>query len=272
MIRYGLMRKAPLILCALGALVVATGCEATPVAGSPAPVNLLSSDEHRPGAAESTPFPDLLGRPDQQTVIAEVEKLLAGVDVVIMHPEIDGQFSLDEMIVHGLEQEPPKHITTDAGELIVWGWNEARPEDKSLLIFDANGALELVAFSHAIPSLRSMRGRIPRDAIEGHVARINDDATYVQPPFISLYVEDSRLLPRLYSISRLWVQAAVVGFNATCSQPEYEALCAVAEEFEPSIRIHSLGCLRARRDLDDCLIAVPARPAREGLSVDSFVQ
>lgn len=265
------MRTLQFLLLILVLLIPATGCGAIHV-DSPAPApRALSGEDHQPSQGRGI-TPNHLGYLDQSTVLVEVERFVAAVDLTVEHPEIDEPFTLAKMIAHGLEQEPPRQITASQGELIVWGWNEARQEDKSLVIFGGKGKVELVAFSHAIPSLRNLRGRVPPEAIETHVARLNADATYMNPPFINIYVDDSGSTVRLYALSRLWVQAAVLGFNADCSELGQEALCAIARRFQPTIRVFSIACLRQSRGADECLTPTPVWKQPEDLSVEAFVQ
>lgn len=175
----------------------------------------------------------------------------------IVGPDTGESLSVAERVIVGFQQDPPRYLKTESGIQIFWGKQEGQAEIKSIAIFDSDNEIKLIGAASNIPTLYSWSSKYGVTSMSEYRRRLEQRAAYMKGPEIMLFVRDQHDADSYYPFAARWTQAALMGFNSTCSSPAQAPTCLLAEKIEIPTTIRTASC-NAQQALGlTCRLIVP---------------
>lgn len=175
---------------------------------------------------------------------------LVGVAKVTL-PGDSNAVAVEQRLLTGFQQQPPKHLRLDNNVTIYWGWQEGQAFVKSIAVYDPDGALRVVGAVDDIPALYNWRSkRAVTDANE-YQKLVVKYASWGSEPSVVLFAQKARDFDAYLPLVQRWLQAAMLGFNADCSKTEIAPACAFAEKVTLPIVAYQLDC-KTQSNIEQC--------------------
>ncbi|QDH71585.1 hypothetical protein [Marilutibacter alkalisoli] len=248
---------------AVASLLVLSACN-----GAPQAVGAADA-ANAPAAAESTqatPSVDAF-----KDFINEIRRF-AGSAQVVMGDEAGDAVSLavGDRIVTGFEQYPPRQLSLADGSTIYWGWQHGQAFVQSIAIRGTDGQLQLLGAVDDLPVLYSRRANRAIADQQAYDAFLRESAERGGKPAVALFIKDDNALAAYYPLVARWLQAAMLGFNADCSDPAQGPTCAFVEQVSVPVEAYARDCAAADT-VNACALVVPDIPAAD-VPLESFKQ
>ncbi|MBK5543134.1 hypothetical protein JFV28_32750 [Pseudomonas sp. TH05] len=190
-------------------------------------------------------------------LILSVERFSKENRYRIVGPDTGESLSVAERVIVGFQQDPPRYLKTESGIQIFWGKQEGQAEIKSIAIFDSDNEIKLIGAASNIPTLYSWSSKYGVTSMSEYRRRLEQRAAYMKGPEIMLFVRDQHDADSYYPFAARWTQAALMGFNSTCSSPAQAPTCLLAEKIEIPTTIRTASC-NAQQALGlTCRLIVP---------------
>lgn len=231
-----IMRRIVQFAC-LTALLQAWGC----MAATP-----------RPGASSSGPDDAMIGA-------------FAG-DVSMVFPGDDSPSAVlvSDRILDGLQAGPGRLVAAD-GTVIYWGFKFQEGNLQSVVIRDSKGRPRLLAVVNNV--VRVADGDTTTiGTVEQYQAELRSTGGGYLPG-VSVFVRNANDLATYLPYLKSWLQADLLGFNATCDKAAMTAACTLAARIVIPIRAYALVPKQAAPHA----LPVPV-VAKANIPLESFVQ
>ncbi|WP_144415620.1 hypothetical protein [Xanthomonas oryzae] len=179
-----------------------------------------------------------------------------------------------ERIISGFEQDPPRQLTLKDGTRIVWGWQNGQAEFKSLAIFDPAGLLRIVATADDIPIIYSRDSEKSVSTLEDYKNMMDERSIYSAPPALHIYTKDQNDADHFYPLVSRWIQASLMGFNASCTQADQEMACRLTSQIDIPTTVSKKDCADGNPTSPACKLSrpTPPKPPQETPAIDDFTQ
>ncbi|UKE47099.1 hypothetical protein [Xanthomonas cerealis] len=177
-----------------------------------------------------------------------------------------------ERIVSGFEQDPPRQLRLEDGTTIVWGWQEGQAEHQSLAIFDNTGKIRMAGAADNIPVLYSKVSSSSTSSLDEYQTLLDDRSTYMASPVMHLYFGDQDDANKFYPLASRWLQAAMMGFNAKCKDPEQEKTCGLVQQIHIPVSLSINNCPQTESSNPACSLSVSTSDKKPYPAIDDYTQ
>lgn len=142
-----------------------------------------------------------------------------------VQPENLSEVLLVDRVFAGLEAAG-RVLTMKDGSTLIWGFKHEEANLQSVVIADKTGRLELMAIVDDVLRLTDSG----QDTLSSPARYREEVERSEPPPHIVVVARDQASLEGAYPLLKRWVQANLLGFNASCAKQP--AACALVPDLE----------------------------------------
>lgn len=191
-------------------------------------------------SAEKSPSGQTGRAKSLSALIADIEHFAGSKQIML--PNTSNAVSLQQRILVGLQQDPPRHLRLNTIGTIYWGWQQGQAFVQSVVIYNDNNELRLVAAVNDIPGLYSRRSKRKIVDAEGYQQLLRKYQSWGSKPSVVVFAQEAEDFDRYLPLVQRWLQAAMLGFNVDCSDIDIAASCRCAETLSVPVTAYRLNC------------------------------